>query len=80
MLKMKEVCMTATLKKRIISELNNFPENKINTLMDFIIFLKFEENIKIPNEVTEQTFKDTDAGKNLNSYDCLDDFFAKMDS
>ncbi|MDO8444949.1 MAG: type II toxin-antitoxin system RelB/DinJ family antitoxin [Deltaproteobacteria bacterium] len=37
-------------------------------------------DVKIPNKVTTDTFKKTDEGKELNSYDSLDDFFAKMES
>lgn len=73
--------MTATtIKKRIISEINNIPDNKANSLLDYILFLKFEEAIKIPNKVTEQTFKDSDKNKNITTYSSLDEFFKKMDS
>lgn len=72
--------MTATIKKRIISEIDDIPDSKAASLLDYILFLKFEQDLKIPNKVTEQTFKDSDNGKNINSYSSLDDFFKKMES
>ena len=35
-------------------------------------------DVKIPNKVTSDTFKKTDEGKELNSYDSIDNFFEKM--
>ena len=43
-------------------------------------FLKLENKIKKPNKITEKILKDTDQGKNLNSYSSLDKFFEKMES
>lgn len=37
-------------------------------------------DVKIPNKVTADTFKKTDEGKELNAYDSIDDFFAKIGS
>ena len=37
-------------------------------------------DVKIPNKVTTETFKKTDEGKELNDYDSIDVFFAKMGS
>ena len=74
--------MTTSLKKRIISEIDNFPDNKANSLLDYILFLKYEETVKeeqkIPNETTLQTFKDTDEGKNLNICKNADDMFNRL--
>jgi len=70
--------MVASLKKRIISEIDSLPSNKANSLLDYILFLKFENDIKIPNEITEQTFKDTDNGKNIITCDNADDMFDKL--
>jgi len=39
----------------------------------------YKENIKIPNEITEQTFKDSDNNQNMNVYSSLDNFFQKME-
>jgi hypothetical protein len=70
--------MLAKAKKIILTELKDFPEEKIDSLLHYIHFLKFERNI--PNEITKKTFRDTDNGKNINTYSSLDDFFDKMDS
>lgn len=35
-------------------------------------------DVRIPNKATLETFKKTDEGKELNSYDSIDDFLAKM--
>jgi DNA-damage-inducible protein J len=35
--------------------------------------------IKLPNEVTIQTFKDTDAGINLHQVDSVEDLFRELD-
>lgn len=37
-------------------------------------------DVKIPNKITADTFKKTDEGKELNAYDSIDGFFAKMGS
>ena len=34
--------------------------------------------VEIPNEITLQTFADTDRGDNLNYYDSVDDVFTKL--
>ena len=65
-------------KKIIISELRDFPDDKVDYLLNFIHFLKYESHI--PNKITEQTFQDTDNGKNINLHSSLDDFFDKMES
>lgn len=70
--------MLAKVKKIILSELKDFPEEKVDSLLHYIHFLKFERNI--PNEITQRTFMDTDNGKNINTYSSLNDFFDKMDS
>ncbi|OFW49078.1 MAG: hypothetical protein A2163_00655 [Actinobacteria bacterium RBG_13_35_12] len=72
--------MTTLIKNKIIKELKNFPEKKINSLLDYIFFLKFEDKIKIPNKLTEKALDDADNKNNLNSYTSLDDFFNKMES
>lgn len=36
--------------------------------------------VEIPNEVTLQTFADTDQGKNLNYYENVDDLFKKLNA
>ena len=65
--------------KIIINELKDFPEDKVDSLLNYMHFLKFE-SLHVPNRTTEKTFKDTDNGKNINTYSSLDDFFDKMES
>ena len=36
-------------------------------------------SVEIPNETTKKTFEATDRGENLNSYQSLDQLFAKLD-
>ena len=69
-----------TVKEIIISELEDFPDEKVNSLLDYIHFLKYECSENIPNRVTEKTFRDTDNGKNLNTYSSVNDFFKKMNA
>ncbi|HNZ26851.1 MAG TPA: hypothetical protein PLG34_01240 [Spirochaetota bacterium] len=71
--------MTTSIKKRILLEIDDIPDNKANSILDYILFLKYKENIKIPNEITEQTFKDSDNNQNINAYSSLDNFFQKME-
>ena len=35
-------------------------------------------DVKIPNKTTRETFKKSDEGKELNTYNSVDDFFKKM--
>ncbi len=58
--------MLTKAKKIIITELKDFPEDKVDSLLHYIHFLKFESR-DIPNRTTKKTFKDTDNGKNLNA-------------
>ena len=37
-------------------------------------------DVKIPNKTTMKAMKDAEEGRNLNSYDSLDEFFEKMGS
>ncbi len=74
--------MTTNIINEIVSELKDFPNEKANSLLDYLHFLKYEKIVKeeqnIPNETTLQTFKDTDEGKNLNQYNSFDDFLTEM--
>ncbi len=70
--------MTTKVKNKIITELKDFPENKIDTLLNYIHFLKLEDKIEIPNKTTEKTFKDTDSGKNIIKCKSVDDMFNKL--
>jgi hypothetical protein len=73
--------MTTKQINKIVEELKDFPDSKAESLLDYLYFLKNEEfitNMKIPNEETEQVFKDTDAGKNLITCKDADDMFNQL--
>jgi len=70
-------------KEIIITELEDFPDDKVESLLDYIHFLKYDSRKntnKMPNRTTKKTFNDTDKGKGLNTYSSLDDFFNKIGS
>lgn len=82
---------SAVIKARIEPELKDeveyiFHELGLSTTEAVTLFyrqvklrkgLPFE--VAIPNEITEKTFKDTDAGKNLVRAKDKDDLFEKLD-
>jgi len=75
--------MTAQVLDKIVNELKNFPDDKVNSLLDYAHFLeKKSQRIRkhIPNKTTLQTFKDSDNNENITTYSSLDDFFKKMES
>ena len=70
-----------TVKEIIITELEDFPDDKVGSLLDYIHFLKYEsrENSnRVPNRTTKRTFKHTNKGKGLKTYSSVDEFFNKM--
>ena len=72
--------MKTALKNKIINEIQDIPDSKANNLLNYIRFLKYEDEFKTPNTLTEKTFKDTDKGKNIKTHVSLDDYFKKMES
>ena len=72
--------MKAAMKNKIISEINDIPDSKASSLLNYIRFLKYEDEFRTPNAVTERTFRDTDKGKNINAHKSLDDYFKIMES
>jgi hypothetical protein len=72
--------MKTVLKNKIISEIQDIPDSKADNLLNYIRFLKYEDEFKIPNTLTEKTFKDTDKGKNIKTHTSLEDYFKKMES
>ncbi|HOF01072.1 MAG TPA: methyltransferase domain-containing protein [Spirochaetota bacterium] len=57
----------------------DFDETFLSKKYDKNKYPGYKENIKIPNEITEQTFKDSDNNQNMNVYSSLDNFFQKME-
>lgn len=78
---------TAMIRARVEPELKSSAESifhklGISTTEAITMFYSlvalnkgFPFELKIPNAETEEAFKDTDANKNLNSYESLDDLF-----
>ncbi|MHB1664351.1 MAG: type II toxin-antitoxin system RelB/DinJ family antitoxin [bacterium] len=65
--------------EEILKETGLNPSEAINIFYKQIILnqgLPFP--VKIPNKITLQTFKKTDAGKELNEYKTLDDFIRNV--
>jgi len=63
----------------IFSELGLTPTTAINIFYRQVRLLKgLPFNIMVPNETTIQTFKDTDAGKNLIQCEDAEDMFSKL--
>ena len=81
---------TATVRARIEPELKHDVESVLTTLgLSFseaiVLFLRQVKlkngmpfDIRIPNEITKQTFTNTDEGKDLNHYDTAQDMFDKL--
>lgn len=72
--------MKTALKNKIITEINDIPDSKAGSLLNYIRFLKYEDEFKTPNALTEKTFKSTDKKKNITTHASLEDFFKKMES
>ncbi len=70
--------MTTEMKKKIIHEINEIPDNKAGSLLDYILFLKYTADDKIPNQQTIDTFNDTDNKKNLNVCSSAEDMFNQL--
>ena len=72
--------MKAAIKNKIISEINDIPDSKASSLLNYIRFLKYEDEFKTLNALTEKTFKNTDKRKDIKTHKSLDDYFKKMES
>lgn len=65
--------------EKIFSELGLSPTTAINMFYRQVKLLKgLPFTIRIPNETTIETFKDTDAGKNLILCEDAEDMFNKL--
>lgn len=81
---------TSTIRARIEPDLKDKAEHifrklGLTTTQALTLFYKQVElrnglpfDVAIPNEVTRQTFRDTDAGRNLVICDDADDMFKKL--
>lgn len=66
--------------ENILSELGLNPTTAINIFYHQVKLQKgLPFNVSIPNQVTLQTFKDTDAGKNIINCEDKEDMFSKLE-
>ena len=64
----------------ILSQIDIKPTDAINMLMHHIaMFGELPFKPRIPNAETVETFKSTDAGKDLTRHNSVDDIFEKLD-
>jgi len=68
--------MQTTLQKQAKKAIEVLPDEKVKVVIDFIGYLQSKN--KIPNALTLETFRKTDAGKDLTAYESVDDFFKEM--
>ena len=69
---------TLLTNKKLIDKIESLPEDKIKEVEDFVDFIYFKMKDKIPNEITEKVFQDTDQGKDLTECQNADDMFKKL--
>ncbi|OHD08963.1 MAG: hypothetical protein A2Z98_15765 [Spirochaetes bacterium GWB1_27_13] len=73
--------MTAQVLDKVVNRLKNFPDDKVNSLLDYADFLeKKTRRIRkhIPNKTTLQTLEDTQNRKNIIECDNIEDMFNKL--
>jgi len=68
--------MQSVLQKKARKAIDALPDEKLKGVIDFIDYLKSKENI--PNELTVETFKKTDAGKQVVKCKDAEDLFNKL--
>lgn len=83
---------TATIQTRVDPVIKNNAQNilkKLNISMSEAISMYLSQitlhngipfEIKIPNKVTVSTLKDSKNGKNIHSFDSVDELFQELDS
>lgn len=70
---------TKTKAEEILKETGLNPSEAINIFYKQIILNKgLPFPVRIPNEITQKTFKKTDSGKELKEYKTLNDFIGDM--
>ena len=68
--------MNQAMKNQIISELDGLPDQKAYSLLDYLHFLKQEQNEYYPNKETVEAIKEVEANKdNLHSYSSAYELF-----
>lgn len=68
--------MNNAMKNQIISELDGLPDQKAYSLLDYLHFLKQEQNEYYPNNETVKAIEEVESNKeNLKTYNSADDLF-----
>ena len=71
--------MDLAIKKQIISELDNLPDKKAYSLLDYLYFLKQDKNKYSPNKKTIKALEEVvENNNNLKSYGSADELFADL--
>jgi len=71
--------MDLAIKKQIISELDNLPDKKAYSLLDYLHFLKQDQNKYHPNKDTIKALEEVaEKNNNLKSYGSADELFEDL--
>lgn len=74
--------MSTIVNDRLFDEIKSLSDDTKEAILNYVLFIKYKdeimEDIKIPNAITEQTFKDTDNGINLIHCKDTNDMFSKL--
>lgn len=71
--------MNVAVKNEIISELENLPEQKVNSVLDYIHFLAHEASGHYPNQTTREAIEQLNRDKDsLKSYSSAEEMFQDM--
>ncbi len=68
--------MQTVLHRQAKKAIDTLPDEKLMVVIDFISYLQSED--RTPNELTLETFRKTDAGKELVKCKNADDMFRKL--
>ncbi len=71
--------MDLAIKKQIISELDNLPDKKAYSLLDYLHFLKQDQNKYHPNKKTIEALEEVaEKNNHLKSYSSADELFEDL--
>ncbi len=71
--------MDLSLRKQIISELDNLPNKKAYSLLDYLRFLKQDQDKYNPNKETIEAIEEVAENNNyLQSYSTADELFKEL--
>ena len=71
--------MDLAIKKQIISELDNLPDKKAYSLLDYLHFLKQDQDKYYPNKETIEAIEEVAENKNnLQTYNSANELFEDL--